>query len=282
MERIRKDFSTLTWVMIPVAIALNIAIGAIIYNLKVPLYLDSIGTVLVGVLAGPLAGAVTGLLSNLIWGIVPIPLVQNPNYIPYMAVAAVIGALAGLFSDVGWMKTFWRVVVAGIITGLVAAMISAPITALLYGGVTGSGTDMVVAFFSNMGAGILPASFAQGVSSDPLDKTITYLVVWFVVTTLFPKRFLGLFPRAQNLREQVAMPVVAPPAPAMRAMPESPSAASVASMDMKAGATKPAPVGKGAVKKPAVKPAPAKKPAAKKPAAKKPAAKRPAPKKLAR
>src|SRR5689334_25013580 len=118
MERMRKDFSTLTWVMIPVAIALNIAVGSIIYNLKVPLYLDSIGTILVGVLAGPWAGALTGILSNLIWGIIPIPLVQNPNYVPFMAVGGVIGALAGMFSDIGWMRSFWRVVLAGILTGL--------------------------------------------------------------------------------------------------------------------------------------------------------------------
>ena len=35
--------------------------------LKVPLYLDSVGTILVAALAGPLAGAVTGLLSHLVW-----------------------------------------------------------------------------------------------------------------------------------------------------------------------------------------------------------------------
>ncbi|MER3514632.1 MAG: ECF transporter S component, partial [Chloroflexota bacterium] len=59
-DRIRSDFTTLTWVMIPVAIAINIAVGQLIFALKIPLYLDSIGTVLVGVLAGPWAGALTG------------------------------------------------------------------------------------------------------------------------------------------------------------------------------------------------------------------------------
>jgi energy-coupling factor transport system substrate-specific component len=64
--RLKQDFSTVTLVLIPVAIAMNIAVGQIIYTLKVPLYLDTIGTVLVGVLAGPWAGALTGLLSNLV------------------------------------------------------------------------------------------------------------------------------------------------------------------------------------------------------------------------
>ena len=47
--------------------------------LRLPIYLDSIGTVLVGVLAGPWAGALTGLLSNLIWSILPIPGGAEPD-----------------------------------------------------------------------------------------------------------------------------------------------------------------------------------------------------------
>jgi energy-coupling factor transport system substrate-specific component len=194
-DRIRSDFTTLTWVMIPVAIAINIAVGQLIYALKVPLYLDSIGTVLVGVLAGPWAGALTGLLANLIWGLSGL----NVTYAPFAAVAAVIGLLAGLFGEAGWLRTWWKVILAGIITGLVAATISAPISAYVFGGVTGAGTDALVAIFRGIGLGILPASFAQGVSSDPLDKTITYLVVWLIVRAL-PGRFLDRFPRAENVR----------------------------------------------------------------------------------
>jgi len=278
MERIRKDFVTLTWVMIPVAIAINIAVGTLIYNIKVPLYLDSIGTVLVGVLAGPWAGALTGLLSNLIWGLSGI----NPQYTPFASTAAVIGMLAGLIGETGWMRSFWKVLLAGVVTGLVAAVISAPISAYVFGGVTGSGTDLVTAFFSNMGFGILPASFAQGVSSDPLDKAITFLLVFLIVKAL-PKRFIARFPRATNVMEQV--PVVARPAPAMRATPQSSAMPAVASVDVWDNMPTPAPV----ASTPAAKPAPASKPAAskpakraaKKPASKKPAAKRPAPKRPA-
>ena len=62
-----------------VAIAINVAVGSITFALRLPIYLDSIGTVLVGVLAGPWAGALTGLLSNLIWSILPIPGGAGPN-----------------------------------------------------------------------------------------------------------------------------------------------------------------------------------------------------------
>ena len=62
-----RNLRTATLVLIPVGISINIAMGSIVAFLKLPIYLDSVGTVLVGVLGGPLAGALTGLLSDLIW-----------------------------------------------------------------------------------------------------------------------------------------------------------------------------------------------------------------------
>lgn len=193
MENLRKEFSTITWVLIPVGIALNIAIGQLIFVLKVPLYMDSIGTVLVGVLAGPLAGALTGLVANIIWGFL-----GNVTFVPFAAVAAVIGLMAGIFAAAGWFRSWWRVAVAGLITGLVAAVLSAPISAYVFGGVTGSGTDVLVAMFRDMGLSIVMASAAQGVFSDPLDKAVTFLVVWLVVRAL-PGRLLARFPRSESV-----------------------------------------------------------------------------------
>ena len=74
-----RDFTTATLSLMAVAIAINVAVGSITFALRLPIYLDSIGTVLVGVLAGPWAGALTGLLSNLIWSILPIPGGAGPN-----------------------------------------------------------------------------------------------------------------------------------------------------------------------------------------------------------
>jgi len=194
MVSMRKEFSTVTWVLIPVAIALNIAVGQIVYTLKLPLYLDSIGTILVGVLAGPWAGGLTGLLSNLIWALTGL----NPSYGPFAVVGALIGVLAGFFTETGWMKTWWRVILAGLITGVVAAAVSAPISAYVFGGVTGSGTDALVAMLRSSGSGILQATFGQGLVSDPLDKAISFLVVWLILKGL-PSRFRARFPQAPAL-----------------------------------------------------------------------------------
>jgi energy-coupling factor transport system substrate-specific component len=191
MNRVQRQLSTVTLVTIPVAIAINVAVGQLALAVKVPLYLDSIGTILVGVLAGPWAGALTGFLSNVIWTVTG----WFPPAIAFAGVAAVIGALAGSFARNGWFREWWRALLAGVLTGLVAAVLSAPIATFVFGGVMGSGTDAIVALARSIGLDSLGANIAQGTFSDPLDKAISYLVVWGLLQAL-PKSFTARYPGA--------------------------------------------------------------------------------------
>ncbi len=188
MKSIRKEFSTITLVLIPVAIAINIAVGQLVLALKLPLYLDSIGTVLVGVLVGPWAGALTGFLANFVWTLSGL----FPQAIAWSGVAAIIGALAGVFGREGWVKTPGKSALAGLITGVIAAILSAPIAAYVFGGVTGAGTDAVVGMFRAAGLDALGANIGQGIVSEPIDKIGTYLIVWAVMMSL-PQRFIARF-----------------------------------------------------------------------------------------
>ena len=189
----RGGLSSTALALIPIAIAINVALGQLVQSvLKLPIYLDSIGTVLVGILLGPLAGAITGLLANIIWG-----LTLAPSALPFAAVAAVIGLIAGYAGQYGAVQSWWKMALFGVLTGIVAAAISAPIATYVFGGVTGAGTDVLVAMFQNLGASVLGASFAQGAVSDPLDKTITYLVVWAIISAL-PRRLLARFGNIQQ------------------------------------------------------------------------------------
>src|SRR5918996_5965177 len=90
MSWLSRQFSTRVIALIPVAIAINIVLGYMVQTvLKLPIYLDSIGTILVGVLAGPIAGAVTGVLTNLIWQYAPG--IGGGTIGPFAVVAGVIG-----------------------------------------------------------------------------------------------------------------------------------------------------------------------------------------------
>ena len=105
--------STTTIAMIPVAIALNIVVGQLVAVLGLPVYLDSMGTVLVSALAGPAAGVVTGILTNVIWG-----LILNPVFLPFAVVQVVIGMMAGYAARIGVFLKPWLPPIAGAITGI--------------------------------------------------------------------------------------------------------------------------------------------------------------------
>ncbi|HEU4672390.1 MAG TPA: hypothetical protein VFS32_05770 [Candidatus Limnocylindrales bacterium] len=266
MDWLSRQFSTRVIVLMPVAIAINIVLGYTVQTvLKLPVYLDSIGTILVGVLAGPIAGALTGILANLIWQYAPG--IGGGTIGPFAITAGVIGLLAGLWGylgvyrsrpasgqqlilatviaaalvivivlpilnnpaytnpDIGgypdWVYTaaiviaivvalvvaafiylrrdlagFW-VAVAGIATGIVAAFVSAPIAAIAFGGVTGSGADLIVAALRQGGSDVFQASLGQGLFSDPIDKTITSFVVFIILSGLSP-RLIARFPLGER------------------------------------------------------------------------------------
>ncbi len=266
MDWVSRQFPTRVIVLMPVAIAINIVLGVIVQQyLKLPIYLDSIGTILVGVLAGPLAGMATGILSNLIWQYAPG--IGGGTIGPFAITAGVIGLLAGLWGYLGvyksrpasgtqllgaaaiaavlvilvvipilnnpaytdpnigaypsWVYTaaiaiaiiaavvvagfiYLRrdlaglyVAIAGVITGVVAAFISAPISAIAFGGVTGGGTDLLVAALRRGGSDVFHASLGQGLFSDPIDKTITSFVVFIVLSSL-SARLIARFPLGER------------------------------------------------------------------------------------
>lgn len=276
---VRRQFTTRVIVLMPVAIAINIVLGYTVQSvLKLPIYVDSIGTILVGCVAGPLPGALTGILSNLIWQYAP-GIGAGSSIGPFAVTAGVIGFMAGIWGYLGvfrsrpasglrlivpaaiavaiivllaarmytipqytdpkvgnypgWvygaivvigaaasiavaMFVYLRrdaagawVAVAGALTGIVAAVVSAPINAYVYEGVTGSGTDVIVATFRQGGADVYNASLGQGLLSDPIDKTITSFVVFLILAGV-SSRFLARFPLGDRLVHVDAEPAKSP------------------------------------------------------------------------
>jgi energy-coupling factor transport system substrate-specific component len=193
LNSIKKDFNTMTWVLIPVAIAINVAIGQLVLVLKLPVYLDSIGTVLVGALCGPWAGALTGFLSNIIWG-----LAIDPNALPWFPVAAVIGLTAGLCANAGLFKSWWKTVISGFIIAIAAAVISAPISVAVYGGITASGSSFITAYLLQTGTSLITAVFSTNFLVEPIDKISTSLLAFAIIEGL-SARYLARFARSENV-----------------------------------------------------------------------------------
>lgn len=179
--------NTRTLALIPRAVALNLIMGKVVGLLGLPVYLDSMGTVLVAALCGPLAGLLTGAMSNVVAG-----LIGSPTTIPFALVAAVVGGLAGVLFGLGALDSTPRLLAAGAITGVAAASCAAPIAARLFGGVTGGGTDLLVLLYRLLGCSVQQATWLQALTVDPIDKACTFLLVGWVLRAS-PRRVLAAY-----------------------------------------------------------------------------------------
>jgi energy-coupling factor transport system substrate-specific component len=184
----RRPLSTLALALIPRAVALNLALGAVVGALKLPVYLDSVGTILVAVLAGPWAGIVTGVVSNSVLG-----LLVSPALFAFIPVAIAIGALAGVAGRMGAFRTLAGALAAGLIIGVAAALVSAVIVIALMGGLTASGTGLLtIAIRATLGVSVDDAAKIAAVVTDALDKPLSCALVYLVLERL-PRRLTARF-----------------------------------------------------------------------------------------
>jgi energy-coupling factor transport system substrate-specific component len=172
-------FDTKTLVLMAAAIVINIVVGQIVAWLKLPLFLDSIGTVLVGILAGPIAGAVVGVLANLIWG-----LILDPVAAAFFPVALVIGLTAGICARYGLFANIGKAVLSGLIICVISTLVSIPIVVYMFGGVTGSGTDFATAYLLGMGNQLIQSVAISNLVQNVADKVITAVVAFIIVKRL--------------------------------------------------------------------------------------------------
>src|SRR5262249_1464097 len=84
-----------------------------------------------------------------------------------------------------------RILIYGIATGIIAAIVSAPVVVYLFGGVTGSGSAFLVAFFLKAGQQLMSAAIMSGLAAEPLDKTLQVLFAALLYRAT-PNEFLAM------------------------------------------------------------------------------------------
>ena len=187
-------FTTRTLVLMATGIALNMALGQLAELLKLPIFLDSLGTMLVAVLCGPWIDGLTGLITNLLWG-----LIQGPTAAFFAPVAAIIGVAAGLLARPGLFRTPWGAAIAGALIAMALAPVAVPIRIYLFGGVTGSGADFLTAYLAKVGQDLFSSVLVTVITSNLADKIVTALLVWVIIRGL-PQRAVGDWPYLAHSR----------------------------------------------------------------------------------
>lgn len=188
---IKDDFSMIAILIIPVCVAVNFVGGQLASLLKLPMYLDVIGTIFSGMLCGPWVGAVVGAITNLLTSI------ANPVNLPFIIVNVIVGLTTGWMSRAKMFSCWWKILIALILQAIISTVAAAPLVVLVYGGVTGSGTSLITATAMAAGANIWAAFFGTDGIFTTLDRTISFFISWGVIKVI-PDRTLIKFGCGEN------------------------------------------------------------------------------------
>lgn len=159
-------------VFVALAVAINIVGSKLALFLSLPIFLDSIGTMLAGIALGPVAGGLTALVGGLVNGVL------GDIYSIYFSPSGIImGVLAGLLfynkkKDI--VSVLWKC----LIVILPASAVSACIETFLFGGITSAvATTFIIQALAQTGLKLLSRAFLVQAVTDYIDKLIAILLV---------------------------------------------------------------------------------------------------------
>lgn len=187
-EGMKAQFSTKSIVLIPIAVGINLIGGTLCSALKLPLFLDMIGTIVIACLSGPWVSALCGLLTNVF-----LALVANPVYLPYSIVSVLCGLITGYMVKAGLFKRIWGTVLIWIACTLTNTVSASLITIFVYGGATGvTGSSVFTATLIAATKDIMMSVFSSSFIENLIDKGIAFFIAYIIVQKI-PKRFLSQY-----------------------------------------------------------------------------------------
>ena len=161
-------------------VGLNLLLGYLAATIGLPIYLDTVGTVIVAILGGYLPGVAVGFVTNVIKSF------SDPSSLYYgvlnamIAIAAAYLARRGFFKK--WVRSLVSIPVFTLIGGGIGALIPWYMEELVFDSESLSGilyqTGMFNQFFSHLLSSLI---------IDLLDKAVTVLLV-VIILNLLPKQ----------------------------------------------------------------------------------------------
>lgn len=178
--------------LIPIAVALNVAMGVIVAQLGLPVYLDTLGTVLAAALAGWRAGAATGLVSQVIAA-----LNVGAFMLLFAPIQLLVAAGAVLACRLGGFRSLGRSLGWGLAIGLAGGIASAGISFVVFKGVTATGVTAVVTALRAVGLPLVWAVTTASIATDTVDKLLVLPLAGAALRAL-PSRLRYRFPLVQR------------------------------------------------------------------------------------
>ncbi|WP_252236630.1 ECF transporter S component [Clostridium sp. CH2] len=173
-----KKINLNVMIFMSLCIVINLVGGFIALSFKLPIYIDTIGTLLSAVLLGPINGGIVGGLTSIVNGST-----FDPISFYFMPVQIIVGLSTGVCfknSKFEGIKSALSIILITILGSITASIVAA----FVFNGVTSSGSSIFVAVFKNLGISTVTAVFSTQIFTDLLDKVVSFVLVFSVVKAM--------------------------------------------------------------------------------------------------
>ncbi|NFT05498.1 ECF transporter S component [Clostridium botulinum] len=173
-----KKINLNVMIFMSLCIVINLVGGFIALSFKLPIYIDTIGTLLSAVLLGPINGGIVGGLTSIVNGST-----FDPISFYFMPVQIIVGLSTGVCfknSKFEGIKSALSIILITILGSITASIVAA----FVFNGVTSSGSSIFVAIFKNLGISTVTAVFSTQIFTDLLDKAVSFALVFSVVKAM--------------------------------------------------------------------------------------------------
>lgn len=182
----KKKISVYQICFVALAVVLNLVGGELALVLRLPIYLDSIGTILTGALLGPWLGMLPTFLSGIIMGM------SVDIYSLYFAPAGIIvGLMSGLVfqlgkkrEDTGTSRGKAWIFAAALVIAVPGTVASAIICTVLFSGVTSSGSAVLVQILARTPLGMTASIILVQIVTEYLDRLVSLALVLVLLKRL--------------------------------------------------------------------------------------------------
>ena len=185
--------------LVPVASVLNVIGGTVAGALKLPIFLDMIGTAVVAMTIGPWWGALVGVITNVTMGFL-----TGPVSIPFAA-GNVVGALIwGYGTKWGWANDKLRFFGLSVASAVGVSLMAAPIVIFVFGGATGHASDVLTAGLLAAGGDMWTAVFSSNIIVSSADKILSSFLALAIIGALPTNlQVTGPIMKAENMGKAV-------------------------------------------------------------------------------
>ncbi|MBO4336822.1 MAG: hypothetical protein J5842_01950, partial [Lachnospiraceae bacterium] len=158
-----------------IGIILNFEAGWIVTKTEAPLYMDTVGTVMVASIGGYIPSITVGFLTNILKSI------YNPTSAYFAFLNVLIALIASYLARSGWLKKWYKLIAAGCILAITSGILSAIMSYYLYGFATeGTSAQLALSLFETVGLPKLLSEIIANCAMEFLDKMLTVVIVFII------------------------------------------------------------------------------------------------------